>query len=191
MRLNEDSTKRREVAALLLDQYDTRMTDGQVRVLMSALGTYEAEVVAEAVERHMSDTTRGSDGLPAGRWPPTLADIRAHLQAAQVSYQQKRQEQERKQREQESDKHYSKMLKHPAWRAELERAAQLKRYVAYHLSLDLMRPQHRLIVRDVLEGVRDEDGLLAHADNATALSIAEQRMEHYAKQEEQVHVNTK
>lgn len=158
-KLSDDKDTQQLISQLLLHHYERIMQPGQIADVCVRFGGYDAKLVEEAVCRHLENTQPGSDGLPAGRWPPKPADIKAQIEQVSAERLRKRQEQEQRRLREESDRHYAQACHTPAWRQELARAAAIRRALVEEFKLDYRVPRDRRVITQTLRLVQGPAGL--------------------------------
>lgn len=101
------------------------------RALWEEFGKVVSEAeFSEAIRRHLHNPTPDRSGQPAGKWPPSVADLEGHLRDIYVEKLRKRQDQagsSPQAREEEGDSHYLEFLQGASRSQRLNELSRLRK----------------------------------------------------------------
>ena len=122
----------------------------------------------QAIHRHAHDATEDNRKIPLGQFPPTTANIEAHLGRITAERIRLRLEEEQRRRDQESHRTYQELLgqresvsqKGRRWgvqiRLQMARAAEIRKAVEDRYGLDSREQAHQLLVMRTLGAAKYE-----------------------------------
>jgi len=168
------------IEQILIAHYERMVPDGLLDEMSRLLGGSESDLVEEAVLRHVQNTQVDSRGLPLGKYPPSIADVKSQIEQIEANRRRQRQQEETQKRQQESDAPYVQASKKFSWKNEIARGAAIRKALVTHLRLDPKKPEDMKLIMETLllmQEVRGPDEI------AEAVRVGQSLLEERAKKQ--------